>query len=108
MQTFKVLNNFKPNDDVLKMITNTKPISIKISNGQALLIERTNIKSVEPIICELTYSNKVIVLWEYPTNEIQGNHFYIPTTKEIYKNVQINMNMMLLMFIMMQVIVEKT
>jgi hypothetical protein len=44
-----MLDTLKPSDDVLKMITNTKPINIKISNGQTFLIERTNIKSVEPI-----------------------------------------------------------
>lgn len=84
MLTFRVLDTLKPSDDVLKMITNTKPTNIKISNGQTLLIEGTNIKSVEPIIYELTYQSIVIVLLEYPINEIQGNHFCIPTTKETY------------------------
>lgn len=84
MLTFKVLDTLKPSDDVLKMITNTKPTTIKVNNGKTLLIERTNIKSVEPIIYELTYDERIIILWEYPINEIQGNHFYIPTTKETY------------------------
>lgn len=84
MLTFKVLDTLKPSDDVLKMIMNTKPTNIKVNNGKTLLIERTNIKSVEPIIYELTYRNKIIVLWEYPINEIQGNHFYLPITKETY------------------------
>lgn len=84
MLTFKILNTLKPSDEVLKTITNTKPTNIKVNNGKTLLIERTNIKSIEPVIYEITYSNKIIVLWEYPINEIQGNHFYIPTTKETY------------------------
>lgn len=33
MLTFKVLDTLKPSDDVLRMITNTKPSNIKISNG---------------------------------------------------------------------------
>ena len=84
MLTFKVLDTLKPSDDVLKMITNTKPTNFKVNNGKTILIERTNIKSVEPIIYELTYSSKIIILWEYPINEIQGNHFYVPATKETY------------------------
>ncbi|NLC96651.1 MAG: hypothetical protein GX675_03680 [Erysipelotrichaceae bacterium] len=84
MLTFKVLDTLKPSDDVLEMITNTKPTYIKVNNGKTILIERTNIKSIEPIIYELTYDTKKIILWEYPISEIRGNHFYIPITKETY------------------------
>lgn len=84
MLTFKVLDTLKPSDEVLEMITNIKPTTIKINNGKTILIERTNIKSVEPIIYELTYNKNKIVLWEYPINEIVGNQFYVPTTKLTY------------------------
>lgn len=53
MLTFKVLDTLKPSEDVLEMITNTKSTYIKVNNGKTILIERTNIKSIEPIIYEL-------------------------------------------------------
>ncbi len=86
MLTFKVLDTLKHSDAVLRMITNTKPSNIKISNGQTLLIKRTNIKSVEPIIYELTYRNKVIVLWEYPINELEEENSSLRQTARYFKD----------------------
>ena len=57
---------------------------IKVSNGKVNQIKRTNIKSIEPIIYELTFKNETLIIWQYPINELEGNKFYIPNTKNTY------------------------
>ena len=84
MVELDVVEELKPDNIVLKVISESKPIQLKISNGKVNQIRRTNIKSVEPIIYELTFSNQTLVIWQYPIDELEGNKFYMPNTKNTY------------------------
>lgn len=84
MVELDVIEELTPSNEVLKVISESKPIQLKISNGKVNLIKKTNIRSVEPIIYELTFSNQTLVIWQYPIEEIEGNNFYLPNTKNTY------------------------
>lgn len=84
MVELDVIEELKPDSNVLKVISGSKPTMIKVSNGKVNQIKRTNIKSIEPIIYELTFKDKTLIIWQYPINELEGNKFYIPNTKNTY------------------------
>jgi hypothetical protein len=84
MVELDVIEELKPDSNVLKVIGESKPTMIKVSNGKVNQIKRTNIKSIEPIIYELTFKNEILIIWQYPIAEIEGNKFYIPDTKNTY------------------------
>jgi len=84
MVELDVIEELKPDGSVLKVISESKPTMLKISNGKVNQIKRTNIKPIEPIIYELTFKDETLVIWQYPINEIEGNKFYMPDTKNTY------------------------
>lgn len=84
MVELDVVEELKPDNSVLKVISESKPTMIKVSNGKVNQIKRTNIKSIEPIIYELTFKSETLIIWQYPINELEGNKFYIPNTKNTY------------------------
>lgn len=89
MVVLEKLEELVPSNEVLKVISETKPINIKINNGTVNRIKRTNIKSIDPIIYELTYGSGTLIIWQYPVNEIKGNNFYIPDNKNTYSLLEI-------------------
>jgi len=76
MLKYKTLKTIKPSEKVISIISSTKPNELKIVNGQIDIIEITNIKSIIPIKYRITYNDRVIVINEYPKEEIKGNNFY--------------------------------
>lgn len=84
MVELNVIEELKPDNSVLKVIGESKPTMLKVSNGKVNQIKKTNIKSIEPIIYELTFKDETLIIWQYPINELEGNKFYIPNTKNTY------------------------
>lgn len=76
MLKYKKLKEIEPSEKVINIISSTKPNGLKIINGKINLIEITNIKTIVPIKYYINYSDKVIVINEYPKEEIKGNNFY--------------------------------
>ena len=89
MFEIECLEELTPSDEVINIISDSKPNNIKIINGKVNLIKRTNIKTIEPIVYELTYKKDVITIWQYPIEEIKGNNFYIPNSKKTYSLLEI-------------------
>jgi hypothetical protein len=89
MVELDVIEELKPDSNVLKAISESKPTMIKVSNGKVNQIKKTNIKSIEPIIYELTFKDETLIIWQYPINELEGNKFYIPNTKNTYSLLEI-------------------
>lgn len=89
MFEIECLEELIPSDDVIDIISNSNPNNIKIINGKVNLVKRTNIKTIEPIVYELTYKKDVITIWQYPIEEIKGNNFYMPNNKNIYSLLEI-------------------
>lgn len=76
MLKYKKLKEIEPSENVISIISSTKPNELKIVNGKINLIEITNIKTIIPIKYHITYSDKVVIINEYPKEEIKGNNFY--------------------------------
>jgi len=76
MLKYKTLKTIKPSEKVISIISSTKPNELKIVNGQIDIIEITNIKTIVPIKYYITYRDKVVIINEYPKEEIKGNNFY--------------------------------
>lgn len=76
MLKFKTSRTIIPNEKVLNIISSTKPNELKIVNGKIDIIEITNIKTIIPIKYYITYNDKIVVINEYPKEEIKGNNFY--------------------------------
>ncbi len=73
MVELDVVEELKPDNSVLKVISESKPTMLRISNGKVNQIKKTNIKSIEPIIYELTFKDETLIIWQYPINELEGN-----------------------------------
>lgn len=89
MFEIECLEELIPSDEIITIINDSKPNNIKIINGKINLVKRTNIKTIEPIVYELTYKKDVITIWQYPVEEIKGNNFYIPNSKNTYSLLEI-------------------
>ncbi len=76
MLKYKKLKEIEPSEKVISIISSTKPNDLKIVNGKIILIEITNIKTIVPIKYYINYSDKVVIINEYPKEEIKGNNFY--------------------------------
>ena len=76
MLKFKTSKTIIANEKVLNIISSTKPNELKIVNGKIDIIEITNIKTIIPIKYYITYNDKIVVINEYPKEEIKGNNFY--------------------------------
>lgn len=89
MFEIECLEELNPSDEVMNVISASKPDNVKIISGKVSLVKRTNIKTIEPIVYELTYKKDVITVWQYPINEIKGNNFYMPKNKNTYSLLEI-------------------
>jgi len=76
MLKYKKLKEIEPSEKVINIISSTKPNELKIVKGKINIIEITNIKTIIPIKYYITYSDKVVIINEYPKEEIKGNNFY--------------------------------
>lgn len=65
MAELDVIEELKPNNEILKIISKSKLTCLKITNGKINHIKQTNIKSVEQIIYELILKEKLIIIWQY-------------------------------------------
>ena len=93
MFEFKIIETISPSNKTLKIIASTKPLRLKITNGEIRYIEIVNIKSIIPIKYTITYENRITELYEYPTNQIKGNNFYNLNTKKNFSDYELLKNL---------------
>ena len=73
MLEFEVIENLKPNNDLIGIL---KDFKYKIKLGQIKIILHTNLKVITPTEYQITYSTTLTIL-EYKVNEISNKPFYI-------------------------------
>lgn len=66
------------------ILENFKDIKINISNGSEILITKTNIKKINPIIYKLKSNNVNITILYFKINDINDKKYYIPRLKQDY------------------------
>ena len=73
MLKFKVIENLKPNKDLMDIL---KDFKYKVKLGKIKTIIHTNLKVITPTEYQITYHATLTIL-EYKVNEISNKSFYI-------------------------------
>lgn len=66
------------------ILENFKGIKMNISNGSEILISKTNIKKINPIIYKLKSTNINITILYFKIDDINDKKYYIPRLKQDY------------------------
>ena len=80
MFEFEVIQNLKPNDEILEII---KSYVYTVKNGKIKHLKATNLQFIEPTEYLITYPTTLNIL-EYKVNEIANKPFYIKEHKQKY------------------------
>lgn len=80
MLEFEVIENLKPNKDLMGILKNFK---YKVKLGQIKTIIHTNLKVITPTEYQITYPATLTIL-EYKVNEISNKPFYIKQNNQKY------------------------
>ena len=80
MLEFEVIENLKPNKDLMGILKNFK---YKVKLGQIKTIIHTNLKVITPTEYQITYPATLTIL-EYKVNEISNKPFYIKEHNQKY------------------------
>ena len=80
MLEFKVIENLKPNKDLMGIL---KDFKYKVKLGQIKTIIHTNLKVITPTEYQITYPTTLTIL-EYKVNEISNKPFYIKEHNQKY------------------------
>jgi hypothetical protein len=80
MLEFKVIENLKPNKDLMGIL---KDFKYKVKLGQIKTIIHTNLKVITPTEYQITYLATLTIL-EYKVNEISNKPFYIKQNNQKY------------------------
>lgn len=80
MFEFEVIQDLKPNDEILKII---KSYEYTVKNGKIKHLKATNLQFIEPTKYLITYPFTLTIL-EYKVNEIANRSFYIKEHKQKY------------------------
>ena len=80
MLKFKVIENLKPNKDLMDIL---KDFKYKVKLGQIKTIIHTNLKVITPTEYQITYPATLTIL-EYKVNEISNKPFYIKQNNQKY------------------------
>ena len=81
MLGFKVIENLKPNNDLIDIL---KDFKYKIKLGQIKTILHTNLQVILPTEYKITYPTTLTIL-EYKVNEISNKPFYIKEISQFFK-----------------------
>ena len=80
MFEFEVIQDLKPNDEILETI---KSYEYTIKNGKIKHLKATNLQFIEPTEYLITYPS-ILTILEYKVNEIANKSFYIKEHKQKY------------------------
>ena len=80
MFEFEVIQDLKPNDEILEII---KSYNYTVKNGKIKHLKATNLKFIKPTEYLITYPT-TLTIFEYKVNEIASKNFYIKEHKQKY------------------------
>ena len=85
MLEFKIIQELKPNTEILEII---KSYTYITKNGKVKHLLKTNLQFVEPTEYIITYPT-ILTIPEYKVNEISNKPFYIKEHNEKYNHKEI-------------------
>ena len=94
MFEFEVIEEIKPNTEMLKIIKNC---TFTIKNGKAKHLLKTNLQFIEPAQYIITHPT-ILTILEYKVNEISSKPFYIKEHKQKYNLKEIKQILIKLKF----------
>ncbi|MDD2203418.1 MAG: hypothetical protein PHT75_02505 [Bacilli bacterium] len=80
MLEFKILQELKPNAELLELL---KDYKYKVKKGKVKVLVNTNLQFIEPTEYLITYPTTLTIL-EYKVNEISNKQFYIKEHHQKY------------------------
>ncbi len=80
MFEFEVLQDLKPNDEVLEIIKNYE---YTVKKGKIKYLKSTNLQFIEPTEYSITFPI-ILTIYEYKVNEIANKPFSIKEHKQKY------------------------
>jgi transcription initiation factor IIE alpha subunit len=86
MLEFKTIRQLKADKEFLGFI-GKRPPDIKTTDGAILEIKKTNIKTIKPIIYEISDLN--LIIYHYACDNLNNKRYYIPSHKKSYTLNQI-------------------
>ena len=86
MLEFKTIRQLKADKEFLDFI-GKRPPDIKTTDGAILEIRKTNIKTIKPIIYEISDLN--LIIYHYACDNLNNKRYYIPSRKKSYTLNQI-------------------
>ena len=90
MFEFEVIQDLKPNDEILEIIRNYE---YTVKDGKIKHLKATNLQFIEPIEYLITYPSTLTIL-EYKANEISSKPFYIKEHNQKYNLKEIKQILM--------------
>jgi hypothetical protein len=86
MLELKTIRHLKADKEFLNFI-GERPPDMKITDGAILEIKKTNIKTIKPIIYEISDIN--LTIYHYACDNLNNKRYYIPSHKKSYTLNQI-------------------
>ena len=80
MFDFEVIQELKPNDEILEIIKN---YYYTVRNGKIKHLKATNLQFIEPTEYLITYPY-TLTIFEYKVNEISNKNFYVKEHNQKY------------------------
>lgn len=80
MFEFEIMQELKPNDDILEII---KCYDYIVKNGKIKHLKATNLQFIKPTQYLITYPT-TLTIYEYKVNEISNKPFYIKEYAQKY------------------------
>ena len=80
MLNFKILQELKPNNELLELLKNFK---YDTKSGTVKALSNTNLQFIEPTQYIITYPS-ILTILEYKINEVSNKNFYIKECKQKY------------------------
>ena len=81
MLKFTLLENVEPNPDILGILKDRTTV---VSKGKIQRINKTNIKTVLPVIYQVVHNKQTIHIYEYKGNFKSDRNFYVLELHKTY------------------------
>lgn len=82
MLKFKVIEKYYPPKKTLELFNSMPNINLEIINGYGILIEKTNIKQVFPIMYKI---NNKLTIYHFINEEVNRRPYYVVEHQKSYE-----------------------
>ena len=77
----KIIEKYRPPNKTIELLNSIPNIKLEITNGQAQIIEKTNIKQVFPIVYKI---NDSLTIYHFINEEVNKKPYYVLEHNKAY------------------------